>query len=102
MNELPDKNAGLIADLLNRLADVSGEAVALAAYRREADAFDPDLSTALVALDLLSIADNPAGSEEVRACLKRLQEDFQARGSLAAAEKIVAALKKNEGAERRP
>ena len=98
MSEPPDKNAVLIAGLLNKLADLSGEAASLEAYRREAESFDPSLSTAVIALDLLAIETEPAARREVLGYLKHLQQLFESRGELAAAARIIAGLETIEGA----
>lgn len=50
----PDKD-GRIASLLAQLADLGGEEETLAAYRREAEAFDPAASTAGIERALLAL-----------------------------------------------
>ncbi|MBI5245662.1 MAG: hypothetical protein HY923_00650 [Elusimicrobia bacterium] len=49
-----DKDAE-IARLLGELADLTGEEEALAAYRREAEAFEPAVSTESIARALLAL-----------------------------------------------
>jgi hypothetical protein len=56
MNDRPRERDAEIARLLGELADLSAEGDALAACRREADAFDPDaclksIERALLALE---------------------------------------------------
>jgi hypothetical protein len=78
MNESPDENAARIAGLLNALADLSGEAEALEACRREADSFDPVISTARIADELLELEADPGAGAEIRAFLERLRAQFPA------------------------
>lgn len=95
MTDSLDKNSEVIAGLLNRLADVSAEKAELAAYRREADLFDPSLSTAGIVLDLLAIEPDRAEREVLRGFIKRLQEHFQAKGDSVAAGQILEGLSRS-------
>src|SRR3569832_1524700 len=101
MPDALDKNAARIAALLNLLADVSGETAALEALRREADAFEPALSAAGVALGLLSLETRGEGRAESRARLVRLRERFLEQGELAAAERIAEGLRDADASEKR-
>lgn len=51
----PGKNDAAIARLMSRLADLSDEGPALAAYRLEADAFEPAAAAESVARALISL-----------------------------------------------
>jgi len=55
MAEPPQKKDEQIALLLQKLADLSGEEEALAACRREAEAFDPAASTAGIERALIAL-----------------------------------------------
>jgi hypothetical protein len=102
MAEMPEKNAAVIAGLLNQLADLSAEGETLEAYRREEDKFEPALSAAAIALDLLALETTPEGRREALWLIKRLQEDFEASGELAAMDRLVEGLNRLEAPERRP
>jgi hypothetical protein len=101
MSDSPDKNAVVIAGLLDKLADLSAEDAALAAYRRESDLFDPALSTAAIAIDLLAIETEPAGRKEIRGFIRQLLKQFQEQGELAAVGRIIEGMEKIDGAEPR-
>lgn len=101
MAEPLEKNAARIAALLNLLSDVSGETAALEALRREADAFEPALSAAGIALDLLSLETRAEGRAESRDRCVRLRERFLERGERAAAERIDEGLRDADAAENR-
>ena len=90
-----------IAHLLAKLADLSAEDGALEACRREAEAFDPALSTAGIALDLLAVETQDAGFQEVGGLLDALCERFQTQGATAAAVRISDGRKELEAARRR-
>lgn len=55
MTPPPEENDAAIARLMSRLADLSDEGPALAAYRMEADAFEPAAAAESVARALISL-----------------------------------------------
>ncbi|MFI5360935.1 MAG: hypothetical protein ACHQ49_03100 [Elusimicrobiota bacterium] len=102
MSDQSDERAAAIADLLARLADLSGDDSALEACRREADAFEPSFAAAGIALDILALETAPEGLREARALLERLRGQFLARGEIEVAAKVDAGLASFEGAGGRP
>lgn len=65
------------AELLGGLADLTGDAEALAARRREAAAFDPDAALVDLYLDLLAAERDAEGARE---SFEELQEFIRALG----------------------
>lgn len=61
---LDEQGRARAAELLAGLADLTGEAEALAGRRREAAAFAPDAALVELYLDLLAAEDEPAGWAE--------------------------------------
>ncbi|MFI5345981.1 MAG: hypothetical protein ACHQ51_06370 [Elusimicrobiota bacterium] len=102
MSEPSGGKAAAIADLLNKLADLSGDEAAMEACRREADLFEPDLSTAGIALELYSLEPDAAGRAVMREILEGLRERFHAQGSLPAAARISDGLTAFDAAGRPP
>lgn len=73
------------AELLGGLADLTGDAEALEARRREAAAFDPDAALVDLYLDLLAVERDPEGAretfEELEAFTRALGRERRAAGA---------------------
>ncbi len=88
------------ARILGALADLSGEGEALAACRREAEAFDPEAAVGGILLELVSLEDEPEGFAESCGLADDYYDRFVERGRFAAALRLRRGLAAREAESR--